>query len=127
MKNIPLLASVSLLIAGVALPLVATAADKKGTFGAIAYSEKTQQYGIGAGETSAEAKKNAISFCKSSDCEVVVEYKDDCAALAISKDGGYYGTGEADSKGEAKVNAMKFCSEKGKGCEIVVADCTADE
>ncbi len=126
MKNIPFIASVSLLIATVALPLVATAAGKKGTFGAIAYSEKTQQYGIGGGDTKEEAKKNAMSFCGKSDCEVVIEYKDDCAALAVSKDG-FYGTGEADSKDEANKNAMKFCSEKGKGCEIVATDCTADK
>ncbi len=127
MKKELLATSLWILTASITLPITANGADTKGVFGAIAYSESSQQYGVGAGESADEAKKNAMKFCGKRDCEVVIEYKDDCAALAISKDGGYYGTGEADSKDEAKKNAMKFCSEKGKGCEIVVSDCTSDK
>ena len=127
MKNKTKLASISLLAASVALlPLVGARADEKTVFGAIAYSMKTKQYGVGAGDTKDEAKKNAIKFCEKTDCEVLLEYKNDCGALAVSKDG-YYGSGEAKTKEEAKENAMKFCKEKGKDCEVVTTDCTADK
>lgn len=125
MNNKTILASLCLLAALIALSPLLRAADKD-VYGAIAYSEKTQQYGVGAGDTKDEAKKNAIKFCEKSDCKVLLEYKNDCGALAISKDG-YYGVGEAKTKDEAKDTAMKYCKEKGKNCEIVASDCTSDK
>ena len=127
MKNKSILASICLLAALIVLlPLAGAGADEKTVFGAIAYSMKTKQYGVGAGDTKEEAKKNAIKFCEKADCEVLLEYKNDCGALAVSKDG-YYGSGEAKTKDEAKENAMKFCKEKGKDCEVITTDCTADK
>lgn len=127
MKNKPIVASLSLFaaVALIALVPLLHAADKD-VYGAIAYSGKTQQYGVGAGDTKDEAKKNAIKFCEKADCEVLLEYKNDCGALAISKDG-YYGVGEAKTKDQAKEIAMKYCKEKGKNCEIVASDCTSDK
>lgn len=108
-----------------ALPLLTRAAGKT-IYGAIAYSMKGKQQGVGAGDTKDEAKKNALKFCGAKDCEVLIEYKDDCGALAVSKDG-YYGTGESKDKKEAEANAMKFCKEEGKGCEMVLSDCTSEK
>jgi len=128
MKNNTIVASISLIAALIALlPNVAATADEKDVFGAIAYSAKSQQYGIGAGDTKEEAKKNALKFCESSDCQVLREYKNDCGALAISTKDGYYGVGEAKTKDEAKEIAMKYCKEKGKNCELVASDCTSDK
>lgn len=125
--NKTIFTSICLLVALLAfLPLVGVRADEKNIFGAIAYSMKTRQYGVGAGDTKDEAKKNAIKFCEKADCEVLLEYKNDCGALAVSKDG-YYGSGEAQTKEEAKANALKFCKEKGKDCEVITTDCTADK
>ena len=127
MKTKTIVASICVLAGLIALlPLVSARADEKDVFGAIAYSGKTQQYGIGAGDTKEEAKKNALKFCENADCQVLREYKNDCGALAISKDG-YYGVGEAKTKDEAKEIAMKFCKEKGKNCELVASDCTSDK
>ena len=127
MKNKTIVASICLLAALIALlPLVGARADEKNVFGAIAYSMKSKQYGVGAGDTKDEAKKNAMKFCEKSDCEILLEYKNDCGALAVSKDG-YYGVGEAKTKADAKEYAMKFCKEKGKDCEVIVTDCTADK
>ena len=56
----------------------------------------------------------------------VNEYWNNCAAFAVSKDG-YFGWGAAKTKDEAKENAMKSCKEKGKDCEVIVTDCTADK
>src|ERR1043165_1919655 len=104
MNTKSIVASICLVAALITLLPLLRAADKD-AYGAIAYSMKSKQYGTGAGDTKDEAKKNAMKFCEKADCEVVVEYKNDCAALAVSKDG-YYGVGEAKTKDEAKENAM---------------------
>lgn len=127
MKDKTILASICLLAALIALlPLVGARADEKNVFGAIAYSWKSGQYGVGTGDTKKEAKKNAIKFCEKADCEVLLEYWNNCAALAVSKDG-HFGWGAAKTEDEAKESAMKSCKEKGKDCEVIVADCTADK
>jgi hypothetical protein len=111
----------------VALPqMTAQIAAASSTFGAIAYSFRAKQYGVGAGETKAEAKKNALKFCEKGDCEVLVEYKQECGALVVSKDG-YYGAGVGKNKAEAQKNAMDFCRKSAKGCELVVTDCTFED
>lgn len=125
MNNKTIVTSFCLVAAFIAFGPHLQAGDKD-VYGAIAYSGKTQQYGVGAGDTKDEAKKNAIKFCEKADCEVLLEYKNDCGALAISKDG-YYGVGEAKTKDEAKEIAMKYCKEKGKSCELVASDCTSDK
>lgn len=122
-------ASVALLmlIALVGMPeLVTKTKAAKSTFGAIAYSFKTKAHGIGAGETKAEAKKNALGFCATADCEVLVEYKGEWGSLAVSTDG-YYGAGVGQNKLEAQKNAMDFCKSTGKGCALVVTDCTCED
>jgi Domain of unknown function (DUF4189) len=121
---LPIICALAALIT--AFPLLTTRAADKTTYGAIAYSMKSKQQGVGAGDTKSEAKKNALKFCEAKDCEVLVEYQNDCGALAVSKDG-YYGAGEGKDKAEAEANAMKFCKEKGKDCEAVVSDCTSDK
>ena len=127
MKTKHLLSVICLVAVLIAVsPLLTGHAAGKTTYGAIAYSMKGKQQGVGAGDTQDEAKKNALKFCEAKDCEVLVEYKDDCGALAVSKDG-YYGGGEGKDKKEAEANAMKFCKEKGKDCEVVVNDCTSEK
>ena len=56
-----------MLVALASLPALATKTkEPKSPFGAIAYSMKTTEYGIGAGDNKAEAQKNAMDFCKAS-------------------------------------------------------------
>jgi Domain of unknown function (DUF4189) len=72
MNTKPIIASICLLAALIALVPLLGAADKD-AYGAIAYSMKSKQYGTGAGDTKDEAKKNAMKFCKEKgkDCEIV--------------------------------------------------------
>lgn len=129
MSNKAMLALAALLfwVLIVGLPRVVThtrAAESR--FGAIAYSFKTEQYGVGAGDTTAEAKKNAMRFCEKRDCEILLEYKEECGSLAISKDG-YYGSGVGRNRREAEKAALEYCRQSGNGCQIVITDCTFED
>jgi hypothetical protein len=107
-------------------PLVTKTEAVKSPYGAIAYSTKTREYGIGAGDTKAEAKKNALGFCGKADCETLVEYHNDWGSLAASKDG-FYGAGIGATKAEAQTNAMDFCKSSSKSCALVATDCTCED
>jgi hypothetical protein len=78
-------------------------------------------YGIGGGDTEAEAVENGQKFCAKSggaSCKSVVSYQR-CGAFATNgHDGGW---GKAPTKKEAEASAMHAC-EKGD-CQLLVADC----
>jgi uncharacterized protein DUF4189 len=78
-------------------------------------------YGIGGGDTEAEAVENGQKFCAKSggaSCKSVVSYQR-CGAFATNgHDGGW---GKAPTKKEAEASAMRAC-EKGD-CQLLVADC----
>jgi hypothetical protein len=120
-------AIVLMLVVLVGLPqLAAKTKAAKSPFGAIAYSIKTTEVGIGAGDTKAEAKKNALGFCAKADCEALVEYHNEWGSLAASKDG-FYGAGVGATKAEAQKNAMDFCKASSKSCALVATDCTCED
>lgn len=84
-------------------------------------SAKDAGYGVGRGDTKAEAKKDAIKECKSHDnkgCKVMVEYNE-CGAYAASINS--WGTGTGKTEAEAKKLALKGCGNN--QCRIVVSDC----
>lgn len=78
----------ALLVAGglLAVPTQAHAAD--GPYGAIAYSQQTQRYGVATGKSTAKkASKSAKSKCANlgaTDCKVIARMNDDCAAVAVN-------------------------------------------
>jgi hypothetical protein len=75
-------------------------------------------YGIGEGDTAAEAKREALKQCKAKGCEVVVTY-DKCGAYASSKQ--HSGTGTGATEAEAKHNALVDCGSD--ACKVGVSDC----
>lgn len=78
-------------------------------------------YGIGGGDTQAEAEKNALRFCREAGakrCALRLAYTQ-CGAYASSN--ASFGTGMAATKREAERLALGACKEH--GCEMVVADC----
>ena len=100
-------------------------ADPDVAWGAIASDAaagKTDpDYGIGGGDTQAEAEKNALKFCREDGakrCAVRLTYTQ-CGAYALSETGS--GTGVGATKREAERLALSAC--KGRGCEVLASDC----
>jgi len=96
-----------------------------GTYGALAYSGKTGDYGFSYGYTSrAEAERRAKRECGQSDCEIAAWYSRACGAIAVG-DEGKWGGGSGDTEPQAREDAKNDCvKDGGKNCEILVAKCT---
>jgi len=83
--------------------------------------EKDPAYGVGGGDSKAEATKNAMKFCREAagkKCEVAVAYEK-CGAYASSKK--YSGTGTASTAQEAKKKALEECNNA--SCRVLASDC----
>ena len=83
--------------------------------------EKDPAYGVGGGDSKAEATKNAMKFCKEASgtkCDVAVTYEK-CGAYASSRK--YSGTGTASTAQEAKKKALGECNNA--SCRVLIADC----
>jgi Domain of unknown function (DUF4189) len=83
--------------------------------------EKDPAYGVGGGDSKAEATKNAMKFCKEATgtkCDVAVTYEK-CGAYALSRK--YSGTGTASTAQEAKKKALDGCNNA--SCRVLIADC----
>ena len=79
-------------------------------------------WGIGRGESMAEAGTAAMAFCAKSgggNCRTVVSYTN-CGAFAAGKSS--VGYGMADSQKMAETNALAGCG--ASSCKIVVSDCS---
>jgi hypothetical protein len=101
------------------------AAAHADSWGAIAVDltkiEKSPYYGVGGGDSEAEATKNAMKFCAESggeSCKLATTYNQ-CGAYAASKVHG--GWGKAPTKKEAEIQAKSGCGDE--HCEVVVSDC----
>jgi Domain of unknown function (DUF4189) len=102
------------------IPLAANA-----SWGVIAVDDqvgdKDTAYGVGGGDSKAEASKNAMKFCKEASgtkCDVAVTYEK-CGAYALSRK--YSGTGTASTAQEAKKKALGECNNA--SCRVLIADC----
>ncbi len=107
--------------AAVVFPVAASAAG----WGAISAEEvigdKDPFWGVGGGNSKAEASKNSQKFCREAGgkkCEVLVTYQK-CGAYAASKQ--YSGTGTGTTKKVAEQNALKVCNNR--NCSVVTSDC----
>lgn len=80
-------------------------------------------YGIGGGDTEAEAKSNAQKFCleNGSNCEVVTTYRK-CGSVAAKKNGKGGSWGVGDTENGAMARALTQCGGEDV-CKIVVTDC----
>jgi hypothetical protein len=82
---------------------------------------KAPYYGVGGGDTEAEASENAMKFCAEeggAKCTLATTYKQ-CGALASN--GGSIGWGKAPTQEEAEAQAMAGCGKD--DCKIAVSDC----
>jgi hypothetical protein len=85
------------------------------------HSMANPAYGIGGGDSKAEAIANAQKFCGESGgkaCKTAVSYAK-CGAYAAADAHG--GTGFADTKKIAEANAIAGCAQD--ACKILVSDC----
>lgn len=90
------------------------------TFGALAYSIKTDSIGQGWGYSSRDAAaERATTACNASDCAPVVWVQGGCAAIATSAEGKSLGWGYDSSKYGARSRALQACRQGGH------ADCVA--
>jgi hypothetical protein len=83
--------------------------------------DKDPAYGVGGGDSKAEATQNAMKFCKEAtgkSCEVAVSYQK-CGAYAASKK--YSGIGIASTAQDAKKKALDGCNNA--SCRVLVAEC----
>lgn len=109
----------------VAMLIVAPVAAHAGGWGAISADDESGErdpyYGIGGGDSKAEATKNSQKFCREAGgkhCEVMVTYQQ-CGAYAVSKK--FSGTGIGATKKAAERKALEQCSND--NCNVVVSDC----
>jgi Domain of unknown function (DUF4189) len=75
-------------------------------------------YGIGEGDTPAEAKREAFKQCHAKGCEIAVTYEK-CGAYASSRQ--HSGTGTGNTEEAAKRAALIDCGND--ACRVAVSDC----
>lgn len=94
-------------------------------FGAIAFARDNRDAGYATRRpTQQEASANAKSYCKSPSCQVLVEFKDECAFFA-SGGPGKEGVGKAARPRDAEQLALRECTTHGgKDCKIVTWGCS---
>ncbi len=84
--------------------------------------ERSPYYGLGGGDTEAEATKNAMKFCAEAggkQCKTVVTYNQCGAYAANNRNGG--GWGKSETKKTAESQAMAACNHD--SCKLLVSDC----
>jgi dienelactone hydrolase len=94
-------------------------------FGAIAFARDKGGSGYSTRRaTQEEASANAKSYCKSPACQVLVEFKDECAFFATGGPG-KEGVGKAARPKDAEQLALKECATHGgKDCKVVIWGCS---
>jgi len=110
-----------------ALFLVSSAvAYQDESFGAIAYSKRSQHYGYATGKHSRRAaEERELELCDRRDCKVEVWFKNNCAALATGSEGQIVGWAYNDRESRARDRALDECRDRnGHRCHIVVAACS---
>lgn len=78
-------------------------------------------YGIGFGNTAAEAAAQAMKECRSAgneSCKVVSRFNG-CGAVAVSRK--FYGAGSGTTEAAAERAALNACGNR--NCKVVVSDC----
>ena len=110
--------------------LLAPPARAEGSWGAVAYSPSTHNFGYSHGFPDPEsAEVVAIEACLdqgAGDCESAVVFSNACGAVMAGPDG----WGHAwDAAGEeaAQARAYDACSANSDGCELVVSHCSPDQ
>lgn len=94
-----------------------------GGWSAIAYDTTNGKYGFAYGTyNKQQAESNAIAYCNSYNCRVVVTAYNGWAALAISKtDVRTYGVGYAPDRFQALYWSLYYCNQGPSACKVVVS------
>jgi hypothetical protein len=119
MHRVSQLAALALLAV---LPALALAQE---LFGSIAYSAKENQYGWANNYVTRDAAEEAaLASCRktSSDCKVVLWFRNACGALVTWPEG--HATAWDDTQEGAVNKALKSCSARSNGCALTRSFCT---
>lgn len=117
----PYLAAAVLVLGGLMISTPALA-----DYGAIAFSQKTGNYGYSYGFNSrsgAEARAMAGCGSRKSGCGIVLWFTKACGSLAVGSKRGY-GTGWGASRAQARSIAMGICRSNDRNCREVVWSCS---
>ena len=89
-------------------------------YAAIAYSEKTGQWGFSNEYKSLkEAGERALKECKSEDAKIVTWSSDGWWCALAKGTGGAFGFGSGPTAKKARDMALEECSKRAKECEVV--------
>ena len=98
------------------------------SYGAVAWDEKRGLYGSASKQASKQAAIDmALQRCNSSNCEIMMEYANQCTAVAygLEKGGTYFwqfSSGLTQSKAVRVATAK--CSKRAKNCKILLSECS---
>ena len=104
------------------------ARQKPSSYGAVAWDEKRGLYGSASKQASKQAAIDmALQRCNSSNCEIMMEYDNQCTAVAygLEKGGTYFwqfSSGLTQSKAVRVATAK--CSKRAKNCKILLSECS---
>ena len=104
------------------------ARQKPSSYGAVAWDEKRGLYGSASKQASKQAAIDmALQRCNSSNCEIMMEYANQCTAVAygLEKGGTYFwqfSSGLTQSKAVRVATAK--CSKRAKNCKILLSECS---
>ena len=102
--------------------------QKPSSYGAVAWDEKRGLYGSASKQASKQAAIDmALQRCNSSNCEIMMEYANQCTAVAygLEKGGTYFwqfSSGLTQSKAVRVATAK--CSKRAKNCKILLSECS---
>lgn len=116
-------AALALVLSAPALPGAAAAQS----FGAIAYSPATGQWGWARNFTTrAGAQNRALAECRSAargrSCQVAVWFRNACGSLAIGPNG--WGSGWGNTRARAQAEARGACNRYSRNCAIRLTTCS---
>ena len=109
-------------------PYVPAPKQKPSSYGAVAWDEKRGLYGSASKQASKQAAIDmALQRCNSSNCEIMMEYANQCTAVAygLEKGGTYFwqfSSGLTQSKAVRVATAK--CSKRAKNCKILLSECS---
>ena len=117
-----------MLAAGLATAFVSwtSMANADDSYGAIAYSESTGNWGSSRGyDSRSSAEHEALRQCGENDCDAVSWFRNECGALATGDDNGW-GAASGDNRREAERQAISTCMDAADNCKLATSECSVN-